>query len=148
MAEITEITNILGDLDTYADELDGEGWHNAANGCRYARDEIERLRALNAEMLAALRDIVYALRGLGVDGWSDAPHLLSVCGNRRRQSGGRANMTTDAMRCDVCGRFVSIEDLASGRARRRLVTPDSHFSCEEYETLCRDHATAARAPAT
>ncbi len=44
MNDITEITNICGDLDTYADELDGEGWHNAANGCRYAKTEIEQLR--------------------------------------------------------------------------------------------------------
>ena len=51
MSDLTEITNILGDLDTYADELDGEGWHNAANACRYAGAEIERLRALLREAL-------------------------------------------------------------------------------------------------
>jgi hypothetical protein len=49
MSNITEIVDIVCDLDTYVDELDGEGWHNAANACRYAKDEIERLRAeLNA----------------------------------------------------------------------------------------------------
>ncbi len=42
--DVTEITNIVGDLETYADELDGEGWHNAARGCRYAAAEIKRLR--------------------------------------------------------------------------------------------------------
>ena len=40
---ITPITNLTGDLDTYADELDGEGWHNAANACRAAVAEIRRL---------------------------------------------------------------------------------------------------------
>jgi hypothetical protein len=39
-------------LDTYADELDGEGWHNAANGCRHAIVEIERLRAALRNILA------------------------------------------------------------------------------------------------
>ena len=39
-------------------------------------------------------------------------------------------------RCDVCGKFISFKD---GRARRQLVTPDSHYSAEEYETLCRNH---------
>jgi hypothetical protein len=44
LSETTEITNIVGDLECYADELDGEGWHNAANGCRLATAEIQRLR--------------------------------------------------------------------------------------------------------
>lgn len=35
-------------------------------------------------------------------------------------------------RCDDCGRFV-----AYANVYRRLVTPDSHRSREEYETLCR-----------
>jgi uncharacterized protein YlaI len=41
------------------------------------------------------------------------------------------------IKCDVCGRFVSIDDLEKGLATRRLVTPDSHFTCEEYETRSR-----------
>jgi hypothetical protein len=45
MGDVTEITNLTGDLDCYADELDGEGWHNAANGCRAAASEIARLTA-------------------------------------------------------------------------------------------------------
>jgi hypothetical protein len=48
------------------------------------------------------------------------------------------------MKCDVCGRFVSIGDLEKGLATRRLVTPDSHFTCEEYETFCRDYAVRAK----
>jgi methionyl-tRNA synthetase len=46
------------------------------------------------------------------------------------------------MKCDVCGRFVSLDDLASERAIRRLVTPDSHFTAEEYVTFCRDHTAS------
>ena len=42
-------------------------------------------------------------------------------------------------RCDVCGKFIPMSDFDGGKATRRLVTPDSHFSCEEYETLCRGH---------
>ncbi len=42
-------------------------------------------------------------------------------------------------RCDICGRFISLEDFDSGKANRRMVTPDTDFTCEDYETLCRDH---------
>lgn len=42
-------------------------------------------------------------------------------------------------RCDVCGRFIALSDFDRGNARRALVTPDSHFSREEYETLCGRH---------
>ena len=43
------------------------------------------------------------------------------------------------LRCDVCGKFVSYEDLEEGRAIHHLITPDSLCSTEEFETLCRDH---------
>jgi hypothetical protein len=45
--------NLLGDLDTYADELDGEKWHNAAKACRDARAEIAKLRAELEEIAAS-----------------------------------------------------------------------------------------------
>jgi hypothetical protein len=45
----------------------------------------------------------------------------------------------EALRCDHCGRFIALEDFASG-ATRRMVTPDSDRSREEYETLCKRHA--------
>lgn len=50
---ITPITNLVGDLDTYADELDGEGSHNAANGCRAAITRIAQLEEalINAQSL-------------------------------------------------------------------------------------------------
>lgn len=71
MNQITPITNLLGDLDCYATELDGEGWHNAANGCRAAIAEIDRLRAAppqpegwqveRAHLLAIIRQAVEAV---------------------------------------------------------------------------------------
>lgn len=42
-------------------------------------------------------------------------------------------------RCDVCCRFIALADFESGRARREMVTPDSDYSGEEYETLCPEH---------
>jgi hypothetical protein len=42
-------------------------------------------------------------------------------------------------RCDVCGRFIAFDDF--GRAAvRRLVYPDSEFTRETWETLCRAHS--------
>lgn len=38
-------------------------------------------------------------------------------------------------KCDVCGRFIAFDDFPY-RAIRRLLTPDSDLSCEEWETLC------------
>lgn len=46
-------------------------------------------------------------------------------------------------KCDVCGRFISFKDFEKGKAERRLLTPDSHLSREEYETLCAEHKEAA-----
>ena len=42
-------------------------------------------------------------------------------------------------KCDVCGRFIPLADLADGGAIHIMVEPDSHFSTERYETLCRKH---------
>jgi hypothetical protein len=39
-------------------------------------------------------------------------------------------------RCDVCGRFIAYKDFDDGKARRCMVTPDSDYSSEAYETLC------------
>jgi hypothetical protein len=46
-------------------------------------------------------------------------------------------------KCDVCGRFIRMEafDCRHGKAVRRLVYPDSEFTCETWETLCEKHAT-------
>jgi hypothetical protein len=42
-------------------------------------------------------------------------------------------------RCDQCGRFIAMEDFDRG-AVRNLIYPDSHFTAEEWETLCIRHA--------
>lgn len=44
------------------------------------------------------------------------------------------------LKCDVCGRFISSDDIDLGLASRTLLTPDSEFTSEEYETLCRRHS--------
>jgi hypothetical protein len=49
-------------------------------------------------------------------------------------------------RCDVCGKFIAFDDFDHG-AIRCMITPDSHFTHEEYETLCIQHATKQKAPA-
>lgn len=43
-------------------------------------------------------------------------------------------------RCDVCGRFIALKEFRKGGATRRLLTPDSDRSREEYETLCAEHS--------
>jgi hypothetical protein len=42
-------------------------------------------------------------------------------------------------RCDICGRFIGMADFNSGKATRRMTTPNSDYSIEDYETLCRRH---------
>lgn len=41
----------------------------------------------------------------------------------------------DLFRCDCCGKFIAARDFDYG-AVRRLLTPDSHYSKEDYETIC------------
>jgi hypothetical protein len=41
------------------------------------------------------------------------------------------------LKCDDCGKFVSFKDLFEEMALRSLLTPDSHFTEETYETLCK-----------
>lgn len=43
-------------------------------------------------------------------------------------------------RCDLCGRFIAMYEFDEGKAIRYMTKPDSDYSCEEYETLCSDHA--------
>jgi len=42
-------------------------------------------------------------------------------------------------RCDVCGKFIAIDDFSNG-AMRQFMTPDSEFSKETYQTFCIKHA--------
>lgn len=42
-------------------------------------------------------------------------------------------------RCDACGKFIAFDDFDNG-AVRYMVTPDTGFTSEEFETLCIEHA--------
>lgn len=37
-------------------------------------------------------------------------------------------------RCDYCGRFIALESFENGQALRDMVTPDSDYSRESWET--------------
>lgn len=41
--------------------------------------------------------------------------------------------------CDVCGRFIPLKDFIKGRAKRELISDDTDYSTEDYETLCKIH---------
>ena len=47
------------------------------------------------------------------------------------------DMIKEKFRCDFCGRFIAIKDLDEGTAYTCMITPDSHFTKEEYETVCK-----------
>lgn len=38
-------------------------------------------------------------------------------------------------KCEGCGQFIAFSDFDAG-ARRVMVTPDTEFTAESYETLC------------
>jgi hypothetical protein len=42
-------------------------------------------------------------------------------------------------RCDECGKFIAHKDFDDG-ATRELISPDSEYSMETWETLCKKHA--------
>lgn len=39
-------------------------------------------------------------------------------------------------RCDYCGQFIAMIEFEKGRAKRTMLTPDSEFTAETYETIC------------
>lgn len=43
-------------------------------------------------------------------------------------------------KCDVCGRFIALQDFADGKAKHILLEPDSELGKESWETLCAAHA--------
>ncbi len=47
--------------------------------------------------------------------------------------------TNDKFKCDECGEFIPPQDIIEGRATHCLITPDSHWTSETYETLCEQH---------
>jgi len=50
-------------------------------------------------------------------------------------------------KCDDCGKFIAYLDFDSGKAERKLSTPSSHFTREEYETLCKKCAKSSKGKA-
>lgn len=54
------------------------------------------------------------------------------------------------LKCDVCGQFVSANDVINKTAIHRMTQPDCAFGGEEWETLCPKHqdtfALAAQVP--
>lgn len=38
-------------------------------------------------------------------------------------------------RCDYCGRFIGLKEFANHTAETFLVTPDTEFTAETYETF-------------
>lgn len=45
-------------------------------------------------------------------------------------------ISNSPLKCDDCGKFVAYADLDSGKARHTLVTPDSDYSAETFDTTC------------
>lgn len=45
------------------------------------------------------------------------------------------------IKCDVCGKFISYADLEENKATVRMVTPDSAYTSEQYESLCKKHTS-------
>jgi hypothetical protein len=43
------------------------------------------------------------------------------------------------LRCDVCGRFIPVQDFIDEKAERRLIYPDAEGTREAWETLCKEH---------
>jgi hypothetical protein len=43
-------------------------------------------------------------------------------------------------RCDVCGKFIALNDFETNKAIRKLTTPESECTQEGYETLCTKHS--------
>lgn len=46
----------------------------------------------------------------------------------------------NVFKCDICNKFISKKDLEAGLAIHRILTLDSDYSIEQYETLCRNHS--------
>ena len=41
-------------------------------------------------------------------------------------------------KCDLCGKFISIKDFESEKATRSCISVDSDWSCECFETICKN----------
>jgi hypothetical protein len=65
--------------------------------------------------------------------------------NQHFSAGGGMSNNDPWNRCDVCGRFIALDDFDNG-AVRNLEYPDSEFTRESWETLCIKHAKPACTP--
>lgn len=43
---------------------------------------------------------------------------------------------TNIIKCDDCGKFVKLDDIAEGKAVHNLYTPDSDLTREIWESYC------------
>lgn len=66
---------------------------------------------------------------------------MAGVGRSRRNLVRREPIMPEWNKCDVCGRFIAYEDVLSGKAIRRMDTPDSHVSSESWTNLCPTHNT-------
>lgn len=41
-------------------------------------------------------------------------------------------------KCDICGHFISFEDLDNGHAIHSMIFSDSHCSYETWQTVCKE----------
>lgn len=46
------------------------------------------------------------------------------------------DLKNGSIKCDVCGKFVSPDDLYPWGDAYREFTPDTHFTSERYDTVC------------
>lgn len=51
------------------------------------------------------------------------------------RDGTMRDAMNDPFRCDCCGKFISVKDFDRG-ATRILITQDTHFTRNDYETIC------------
>ena len=47
-------------------------------------------------------------------------------------------------KCDNCGTYIPMADFEQEKAIRKFILPDSDYSTEEYETLCKKCTTKER----
>lgn len=45
--------------------------------------------------------------------------------------------SSNRFKCNYCGKYISMNDLNSGKAYVKMIIPDSHFTAEEFETVCK-----------
>lgn len=56
-----------------------------------------------------------------------------------------ALLSNGSIKCDYCGKFIPIDDLAAGDAIHQCILPDSEFSVETFESQCKSCLAKERA---